>query len=254
MLRSAGLWRALLHRIRSDWPVVLAAGLLLLCATTLLAAGSVYGDVVALGGMRQAILDAPPEHRVVVISSSAAPGDVGALDDVITEEATEVLGDGGGEIGFVATSAAFERRQAADAPLVRLGAYRGIADHAELIEGAWPAAAGEPIEGALSEGAAEALGLGVGDTLFVGSRDTDRDIELRIVGLWRPDRDDPYWLAKAQELDGVEVRGPFTTVGTRGPRPRGPRPPGRRPRPRPGVAGDPGHRRDPGRRAQHVER
>ena len=58
MLRSAGLWRALLHRSRSDWPVVLAAGLLLLCATVLLAAGAVYGDVVALGGLRQAILDA----------------------------------------------------------------------------------------------------------------------------------------------------------------------------------------------------
>ena len=30
------------------------------CATVLLAAGAVYGDVVALGGLRQAILDAPP--------------------------------------------------------------------------------------------------------------------------------------------------------------------------------------------------
>ena len=61
MLRSAGLWRALLHRSRSDWPVVLAAGVLLLCATVLLAAGAVYGDAVALGGLRRAVLAAPRE-------------------------------------------------------------------------------------------------------------------------------------------------------------------------------------------------
>ena len=104
MLRSAGLWRALLHRSRSDWPVVLAAGLLLLCATVLLAAGAVYGDVVALGGLRQAILDAPPANRVVVIGSSAAPADVNAIDDVVTSEAKEVFGSAGGEVGLVATS------------------------------------------------------------------------------------------------------------------------------------------------------
>ena len=107
MLRSAGLWRALLHRSRSDWPVVLAAGLLLLCATVLVAAGAVYSDVVAIGGLRQAILEAPPQDRVVVIGSTATPADAGAMDDIVTAEATEVLGDGGGEVGFAAISGGY---------------------------------------------------------------------------------------------------------------------------------------------------
>jgi len=39
----------------TDWPVVAAAWLLLLCATTLLTAGTLYGDAVALGGLRAAM-------------------------------------------------------------------------------------------------------------------------------------------------------------------------------------------------------
>ena len=217
LLRSAGLWRALLHRSRSDWPVVLAAGLLLLCATVLLAAGAVYGDVVALGGLRQAILDAPPANRVVVIGSSAAPADVNTIDDVVTSEAKEVFGSAGGEVGLVATSSGL----APGAPthptrprLVRVASYRGIADHAALVDGAWPAAGSTPVQTALSQGAAAKLGLKIGDTITLVSRDdpsaTD---ELKVVGIWQPDRTDPYWLAGTLELDGVETRGPFTTTG-----------------------------------------
>jgi len=217
LLRSAGLWRALLHRSRSDWPVVLAAGLLLLCATVLLAAGAVYGDVVALGGLRQAILDAPPANRVVVIGSSAAPADVNAIDDVVTSEAKEVFGPAGGEVGLVATSSGLAP-QGADptdqAALVRVASYRGIADHAALVDGAWPAAGSTPVQTALSQGAAAALGLKIGDTITLVSRDdpsaTD---ELKVVGIWQPDRTDPYWLSGTLELDGVETRGPFTTTG-----------------------------------------
>jgi FtsX-like permease family len=217
LLRSTGLWRALLHRSRSDWPVVLAAGLLLLCATVLLAAGAVYGDVVALGGLRKAILDAPPPSRVVVIGSSATPADVGALDEAVTSEATDVLGAGGGEVGFVASSSGFVKPgvDAADQTgLIRIGSYRGVADHAALVDGTWPSGGSTPIQAALSEGAAKALGLTVGGTIDLVNRDDPTKILAIVVsGIWRPDRDDPYWLANAIELDGVETRGPFTTSG-----------------------------------------
>ncbi|HET9344894.1 MAG TPA: FtsX-like permease family protein, partial [Candidatus Limnocylindrales bacterium] len=217
LLRSAGLWRALLHRSRSDWPVVLAAGLLLLCATSLLAAGAVYGDVVTLGGLRQAILDAPPQDRVVVVGSSASPGDVNALDEIVTAEATEVLGEGGGEIGFAAMSGGYVPEGVGgndQSQLIRIGAYRGIADHATIVDGTWPAPGSATIEAALSEGAAAALGLSVGDAMALVSRDDPgQTVSVAIVGIWLPDRDDPYWLAKVLELDGVETRGPFTTAG-----------------------------------------
>jgi hypothetical protein len=196
---------------------VLAAGLLLLCATVLLAAGAVYGDVVALGGLRRAILDAPPPNRVVVIGSSAAPADVGAIDQVVTSEATEVLGDGGGEVALAATSGGFVKSgtdPGDQAALIRLASYRGIERHAQLLDGAWPVNGSTPIEGSLSEGAAAALGVGVGDAVqLVGRDDSGHTVAVVISGIWRPDRDDPYWLGKTLELEGVETRGPFTTTG-----------------------------------------
>lgn len=217
MLRSAGLWRALLHRSRSDWPVVLAAGLLLLCATVLLAAGAVYGDVVALGGLRRAVLEAPPASRVVIIGSTAARGDVATIDEAVTKQAREVLGSGSGETALVVGSGAYVRfgfDEDDPAGLTRLGAYRAIERHATLIDGAWPEAGATPIQAALSEGAAAALEVGTGDRLSMTSRDdASQAVEVEIVGTWRPDRTDPYWIADVLELDGVETRGPFTTTG-----------------------------------------
>ncbi len=215
MLRSAGLWRALLHRSRSDWPVVVAAGALLLCATVLLAAGAVYGDVVALGGVRQAITDAPPADRAVIVGSTAASADVGAFDDIVTAQANAVLGRGGGEVGFVIRTGAFGPTSATDdsAGLTRLASYRAIEEHAEVIDGRWPSPGQQPFEAVLSEGAAVALGAAVGDTISVTSRDGAATVETVIVGVWRPDRTDPYWVADILELEGVEERGPFVTSG-----------------------------------------
>ena len=78
--------------------------MLLVCATVLLAAGAVYGDVVALGGLRRAVLEAPPASRVAIVGSTATPADVGTMDDVVSSAATEVLGQGGGEVAFVIKS------------------------------------------------------------------------------------------------------------------------------------------------------
>jgi hypothetical protein len=196
---------------------VLAAGLLLLCATVLLAAGAVYGDVVALGGLRRAVLEAPPASRVVIIGSTATPADVDTIDETVTNQAREVLGSGSGETALVVGSGAYVRAGfEEDDPggLTRLGAYRAIEDHATLVEGAWPVAGATPIQAALSEGAAVALGAGPGDRLSMTSRDdANQKVEVEIVGTWRPDRTDPYWIADTLELDGVETRGPFTTSG-----------------------------------------
>ena len=217
MLRSAGLWRALLHRSRSDWPVVLAAGLLLLCATVLLAAGAVYGDVVALGGLRRAILEAPPASRVVVVGSNAARADVVGIDDTVTRETREVLGSGSGETALVIRSGGYLRAGFdEDDPggLTRLGAYRGIENHAALTTGRWPAEGKTPLEAVVSEGAATTLAIEPGARLSMTSRDDpSQTVEVVIVGIWRPDRTDPYWISSVLELDGVEKRGPFTTSG-----------------------------------------
>ena len=68
-----GLAGAVVQRSLADWPVVLAAWLLLVCATTLLATGVVYGDAVASGGLHRALLAAPPATRALDVSLSAEP-------------------------------------------------------------------------------------------------------------------------------------------------------------------------------------
>ena len=217
MLRSAGLWRALLHRSRSDWPVVLAAAMLLVCATVLLAAGAVYGDVVALGGLRRAVLEASPASRVVVVGSTATPADVGAIDEVVTAEANEVFGAGGGEVGLAIKSGGFVRAgfdPEDPGGLTRLASYRGIEGHAQLVDGRWPVGGQTPFEAVISEGASAALEAGLGDRISLVSRDDSSiGVDVLVTGIWRPDRDDPYWISDVLELDGVETRGPFTTSG-----------------------------------------
>ena len=63
LIHSVGLWRPVLHRSRSDLPVVVAAWSLLVCAITLVAAATLYGETVATGGLRQALAEAPPAER-----------------------------------------------------------------------------------------------------------------------------------------------------------------------------------------------
>ncbi len=70
------------------------------------------------------------------------------------------------------------------------------------------------VEAALSQGAAQSLGLQVGDTLEVTSTlDEDERVAVRIASVYRVDDvDDPFWWRSPLEIDGREtVR--FTTLG-----------------------------------------
>ncbi len=216
-MRSADLWRALLHRSRSDWPVVLAAAMLLVCATALIAASAVYGDVVAIGGLRQTLLAAPPADRAVIVRSASAPGDVRAIDDAVSARANEVLGPSGGEVAFIARSGSFTRPGfAADDPaaLTILAAYRGIERHGSLVDGRWPTPGHDPLEATVSEGAGAALQIAIGDRLSLAGREgAGATVAVEIVGLWKPNRNDTFWAGNAFELDGLETLGSFTTSG-----------------------------------------
>lgn len=89
-----------------------------------------------------------------------------------------------------------------------LGAEPDLADVAHLVDGTWPTgtAAGtsdDPAPTALHASAADALAVGVGDTLVVG--DTDDARTLRVVGTWLPDdADAPRWAGEALVATGVD--------------------------------------------------
>ncbi len=218
MLGSVGLWRAVIHRARAEWPVEAAAFLLLLCATTLLATGALYGDTVALGGLRRAFLDADPVARSVIVRTSARGSALTTIDQAVGPEVRRAIASSGGEVALVVRSASLAPAglDAADAPknLTRLAAFEGIADHADLLAGRWPDAGRKPVEAALSEGAAAELGLAVGQevTLAAGIGE-ETTVPVEVVGIWRPHRDDVYWLGDPLDLDGIATAGDRTTRG-----------------------------------------
>ena len=52
-LRQAMLLRAIVRRSLSDWPLVLAAWLLIACSTSLVTAAATYTESVAAGGFQR---------------------------------------------------------------------------------------------------------------------------------------------------------------------------------------------------------
>lgn len=208
----------MVHRSRADWPVVVAAFALLVCAIGLLATGALYSDTVALGGLRQAILNAPPTERAVVVRMSAPGSDLPTLDPAVEKRLTSALAAAGSDVALIVGAGSLAPvgldTEAARQHLTRLMSYRDIDRHAALTAGRWADAGRTPIEATLSEGAAAALGLGVGDVVrLTRGLDPSQVVELAVVGLWRPDRDDAYWLGDPLELDGIHQEQQLTTRG-----------------------------------------
>lgn len=101
------LWQTALHRSRAEWPVVLAAWLLLVSALTLLAAGTLYAQTVALGGLRGAILATPPVSRPASVRGTASSLDVERQDAAVAPVLSGALGLTGGEVALIARSDSF---------------------------------------------------------------------------------------------------------------------------------------------------
>ena len=217
LLRSIGLWRTVVVRFRADWAVVAAAWALLLCATTLLTAGTLYGETVALGGIRAAINESPAVDRAIVVRTTALAPAVAGLDGPVRSELTRTIERSGGEIVAIIRTdpfAAAEADAATVTTLIGIAAYEGIERHAVLAEGRWAAAGAATPEATLSIGAAAALDLHPGDVLdLVGRLDSTIRLRITIVGTWSPDPNDPYWLGKAADIDGVSSSASFTTIG-----------------------------------------
>ncbi len=196
---------------------MLAAGLLLLAATTLLATGSLYTDTVALGGLRRTIVDAPPPDRAILVSTTLVPADLERVDAAIEAELRRAMAVTGGDVHRVVRSSSYADASIEPGSVTGLtlfASYADIADHASLVEGTWPVAGAEVIEAVLSEGASIGLDLGVGDQVRLVSRlSAGTRIDVRVVGIWRPDEDDAYWLANQLELSGLEEAGSYVSRG-----------------------------------------
>jgi FtsX-like permease family len=213
----SGLPGAVLQRSLADWPVVLAAWLLLVSATTLLATGVVYGDAVASSGLHRSILAAPPASRAVVVVMSSETAAIDGLDGAIRPTIQAAIAATGGEIARVVKTGSFADPAVASDQVRDLTSFEsldGIEEHARLIGGVWPQAGADPLQTTLSEPAATALNLHVGDHLsLVNRNDASVRVDIVVSGVWRADPADAFWLDDPLETSGVRTEGTFTTRG-----------------------------------------
>jgi hypothetical protein len=216
----AAMLQVSLRRSRATWPIVGAAGLICVLATTLMAAGPMYAGAVSVAGLHRVLADTPVAEANVGVALRTEPASWGAVDGLVSQEVSRALGPVGGSLVGYGRSDTFALPTQSSGPLVdlvELGFVDGLADHAELVDGAWPSGDGGtgPIPVAIADGVAARLGLGVGDELPLESRATARfSAPVRIDAVFRvADANDRFWWAEPQVLDGLETSERFATHG-----------------------------------------
>ncbi len=202
-MRLATLLRDVARRSRADWPVVLGAWLLLLCATTVLAAGALYADVVAVGGLRRAVDQARPADRNALVWTTVG-ADFDRVDAAVSVALASVVVPNGGEISRVVRDSWLTPSGVGDtgATVSGLAGHEHLSQHADLVAGRWPEPGRDPIEASLPVALAAALGLEPGDRVrMADQRNPDRTVDLVVTAIWQPIAADPYW----QSVGGDEA-------------------------------------------------
>lgn len=177
MFSSLGaMLRISLRRSRADWPIVFAAGLICMLAATLLAAGAIYANAVSIAGLHRVLADAPVGSANIAVSIRVPTADVDVVDGVVDDELKRVFGSVGGEVLESARSDSFalpDQPAGEVRALTVLGFADGLADHAALVDGAWPDGTAQPdgyMPVAVAERVAIGLGLDLGERLPLRSR------------------------------------------------------------------------------------
>ncbi|MFL5677551.1 MAG: FtsX-like permease family protein [Chloroflexota bacterium] len=217
----AALVRVSLRRSRADWPIVLAAGVMCTLAATLLAAGVMYGDAVAVASLHRSLADAPATGVNIEASARIGADSREDVDRTVSAAIDEALGSVPRSVFRTARSDSFAlsiQPESGVRDLATFGYSEGLEDHATLVSGAWAtdeSSPDQPVPVAISDRAAEARDLELGDSEYVESRVTPGFfVPLRIVGIFHvDDPDDPFWRGEPQMIEGVESTARFTTYG-----------------------------------------
>ncbi|PZR61548.1 MAG: hypothetical protein DLM71_08390 [Chloroflexi bacterium] len=208
------LKRAAAHRL-----VLAAAAIIVLLSTTLLSAGVIYADAVSTSGLRRVLSEAAADAVNVEVSARASARDDAAVDAGVQWSLRWALA------GFSpvvvrsgqSDSFALPGQGANVRKLTRFAFSDGVAAHARLVAGRWPAAkaASGAIDSAISVSTADLLGLRPGDQLVLISRlDPGFRTTARIVGVFAvANPGDPFWFADSALLRGIEHTENFDTYG-----------------------------------------
>lgn len=211
-------WRVVIKRTRADWLILAAAMLIILLATTLLSAGSIYASAVAISGLHRTLNDSPITEANVEVNARVRSSEFRAFDAAVADVANDAFSVTGGPILRVGRSDSFALP---DQPgdevrnLTIFGFYENIEQHATLVSGAWPGATTDRVQIVVSEATANALGLVVGSEFSVQSRrEGDFVVAVRVVGTYaQTDLTDPFWWDDPLDTSGVDEGESFTTFG-----------------------------------------
>ena len=215
-----------LRRAAHDGPLVLAAAVIVLVASGVLVAASIYPEAVVRAGIVTSLREADPVQSSIAISIDVKPVDLPTFDSTVRDGVAQALGPAAGETSLLIRSDSYLPLVAGRGPPHGGDAVfafaEGLDAHATLIRGGWPADETappsdptSPIEAAVSEAGAAALGVDVGSLVTANSRtDIHHVLLVRISGVFAPtDAGEGYWGGSPLLVGGVESRGSFTTVG-----------------------------------------
>ncbi len=218
MVRRMTSWLGwALRRARASTGLLLTL-LALVTATTAILAGAVgYSGAAATTAARQAITGAPPGEAGIRVQTREAE-DPAAQDAAARQRIDEAFAPA--PVSVQRTVVSPPRPVAQDGTslegdLVVLASEALTADapdvdeRVDVVEGTWPQAGGEPVEGLLHAAPAAEWGVGVGDTVEVGGT------PVSVVGLWRPvDPGDAYWFGDPLVATGRDdkQRGPLVVA------------------------------------------
>ncbi|HEX5469193.1 MAG TPA: ABC transporter permease [Gaiellaceae bacterium] len=211
-------WRLVLKRAASDGLIVGAAFVTVLLAASLLAAGPIYSDAVALSGLERTLADAPTRDSGLELSGRVPLDEYQAARRRAERGIERVFGPGGAAVYRSGASDSFSLPDKAGIPadaLTVFSFYEGLERHATLVAGSWPEpTSGEEISAVLPAEAARDLGLAPGDELRVAATsDPGRTVDVRVSGTYRPD--DPgeaFWWGSPLETEGRQEIS-YTTFG-----------------------------------------
>lgn len=206
---------ALVVRRALSEPLLLVAAFgAILLATTTLVGLSVYATSVVDAGVRRTLETVPVETSGTVVNAPVHAGTFEATDRALRAQLAEtyaglpVAVTASGQSGSYAMPGQ-ERRSRPE--LLRFGTQQGLAEHARLVQGAWPGAGAETVEAAISGTVARDTGMAVGDSFTVEGRLDKSRVRVRIVGVFelREPRSG-RWAGQPLLTRGVEIGGYVT--------------------------------------------
>ncbi len=215
----AAAWRVVLRRAQANWPILGAAMLTILLATTLLSSGPIYAGAVTLSGLRRTLHDSPITKANVEVSIFSANGEYQSVDKIVSDTAPGAFAATGGTIIRSGRSESFALPDQPPDTVKNLAVFaffQNIQQHATIIDGTWPeTSTASSVDVAIPEPTAKLLNLKPGSTFtLVSRRIATYTVDVHVVGIYRINQaTDPYWWEDPLDINGVSTGASFVTYG-----------------------------------------